>query len=99
MEAPAADRIQLECHPYKAASEQLTPTKAEMSLEPPSGRKQHKSRRNVAPKGLLLVGAHDTFVTLNCTGQMGEAVMTKGNAEKTTGPWTSNVSLPAYLGE
>lgn len=70
-----------------------------MSLEPPSGRKQHKSRRNVAPKGLLLVGAHDTFATLNCTGQMGEAVMTKGNAEKTTGPWTSNVSLPAYLGE
>lgn len=73
--------------------------KAEMSLEPPSGHKQHNSRRNMAPKGMFLVRAHDTFAALNCTGQMGEAVLTKGNAEKTTGPWTSNVSLPAYLGE
>lgn len=48
---------------------------------------------------MFLVRAHDTFAALNCTGQMGEAVLTKGNAEKTTGPWTSNVSLPAYLGE
>lgn len=51
------------------------------------------------PKRVLLVSAQDTFVTLHCTSQMEKWVMSKGNVEKTTGLWTSNVSLAAYLGK